>query len=243
MRKERGNILFLILLAVVLFAALAYAVTSSMRGGGKDASSETVQAGAAAISQYVALLRNEIQRLMLMNDCKFENLDWRSNAYFRYNGSVIHSQSAALVPKAGCAIFTAYGGPVTPLTFEKYVEPEAEAYLSGLGGSTWKAGHPDFRWINRKNEGSPANDIGLIMDGISKPICSYLLNPQNPPALMGDSFDYGTYARNADPGAFTDAGSVVDSAINMNMTDFFASTMSLGSGKTSCKLGAVIIPQ
>jgi len=77
MRRTRGNILFLILLAVVLFAALSYAVTSSMRGGGRDASSENLQAGAAAISQYVALLRIEVQRLMLMNDCKVENIDWR----------------------------------------------------------------------------------------------------------------------------------------------------------------------
>lgn len=65
MNKERGNILFLILLAVVLFAALSYAVTQSMRGGGNDASKEKMQLTYAKLQNRWALLAGQATRRRL----------------------------------------------------------------------------------------------------------------------------------------------------------------------------------
>ncbi len=70
MYQARGNILFLILLAVVLFAALSYAVTSSMRGGGKDAGKESAQSQAADILNRMALLESTVSRLRMTGGCK-----------------------------------------------------------------------------------------------------------------------------------------------------------------------------
>lgn len=77
MRKIRGNILFLILLAVALFTALTYAVISSIRGGGKDASSESATTSAAQLVQYATLMEQTVQRLMLVNDCKETQLSFQ----------------------------------------------------------------------------------------------------------------------------------------------------------------------
>lgn len=68
--RQNGNILFLILLVVVLSAALSYAVTYSMRGGGKNASAEAMQSKVSAYIGYIQSIRSAIMRLQLVNDCK-----------------------------------------------------------------------------------------------------------------------------------------------------------------------------
>lgn len=72
---QRGNLLFLLLLAVVLFAALAYAITSSMRGGGKDGGSEKADMLASQIIQYTNLIENTVMRTRMMNDIPDYGLD------------------------------------------------------------------------------------------------------------------------------------------------------------------------
>lgn len=103
MHHRRGNILFLILLAVVLFAALAYAVTSSMRGGGKDVSDEKMQAMSSSIMQYGNLLANAIGRMMLVNDCKDTQISFELPSGANPNPSA----------PATCKVFDPEGGGMT----------------------------------------------------------------------------------------------------------------------------------
>jgi hypothetical protein len=62
--SERGNALFLILIAVALFAALSYAITQSGRGGG-NASKETNAVYAGQIMQIGDDLKVGVQRMIL----------------------------------------------------------------------------------------------------------------------------------------------------------------------------------
>ena len=62
--RERGNALFLILIAVALFAALSYAVTQSGRGSG-TVDRETAMITAGQITQYPAGLRTAITRMII----------------------------------------------------------------------------------------------------------------------------------------------------------------------------------
>lgn len=62
--KDEGNVLFLILIAVALFAALSYAVTSSTRSGG-NASSETTLISTAQITQFPASIGMAVVRMTM----------------------------------------------------------------------------------------------------------------------------------------------------------------------------------
>ena len=63
-KAQQGNVLFLILIAVALFAALSYAVTQSSRGG-SDASKETDLINSAQITQYPTQVRTAVLRMMI----------------------------------------------------------------------------------------------------------------------------------------------------------------------------------
>jgi hypothetical protein len=72
--SEKGNVLFLILIAVALVAALSYAVTQSTRSGGGDASRETTIVNAAQITQYPASVKTAITRMIVSSSVDPDNL-------------------------------------------------------------------------------------------------------------------------------------------------------------------------
>jgi len=77
--KESGNVLFLILIAVALFAALSYAVTQSSRSGGGDAAGETNLINSAQLTQYPAGIRTSIIR-MIVNGADVNTLEFNTPA-------------------------------------------------------------------------------------------------------------------------------------------------------------------
>lgn len=108
---QRGNILFLILLAVVLFAALSYAVTSSMRGGGKDASGESLKTQASAIVQHATAIASAVTRMRLVNGCSDTQISF---AYDSNGDGVVNSSdryhNAAAPSDQRCHVFSLTGG-------------------------------------------------------------------------------------------------------------------------------------
>lgn len=75
MKYQGGNALFLILIAVALFAALSYAITSSGRGGG-NITKENYSIAAARLVQYFGAMQYAIQKMQLINGCSDEELSF-----------------------------------------------------------------------------------------------------------------------------------------------------------------------
>lgn len=67
---KHGNVLFLILIAVALFAALSYTVTQMGRTPGSTIEDEKAKLSQAQIDSYTAQLNQGKSRLELINNCK-----------------------------------------------------------------------------------------------------------------------------------------------------------------------------
>lgn len=72
---ESGAVLFVIILAIVLFAALGYAVSSSLRGGGKSASEESADVATASVMQTLLNTRMGLQRFLITSDYSIDQID------------------------------------------------------------------------------------------------------------------------------------------------------------------------
>lgn len=179
--NQRGNILFLILLAVVLFAALSYAVTSSMRGGGKDASREALQMEVVAFQNFGIQVKTALQRMTLVNDYPLWKIDYYKSGYSRYA-----SNGSCAVP--ACRLHNPAGGAV-----EGYKLP---LKLSGDGENSRYL----FRNVAIKGVGiDTKRDVVLIQLRVSKNFCmavndaNGVANPSNAPPVDFDNDEGGSY--------------------------------------------------
>ena len=111
MRYEQGNALFLILIAVALFAALSYAVTNSGRGGtGIDR--EEASIAAAEIVQMAAQIEQAIMRMQIINGCSDTDISF---AYDSDSDGDVDSDDDYWNDGSGteCYVFDPNGGGLT----------------------------------------------------------------------------------------------------------------------------------
>ena len=119
MVAQKGNVLFLILVAVVLFAALSYAVTQSSRGSG-NANDEQAVISTAQKIQFANAVKVAFDRLSIRGCDKSEiSFDWTPG---------VGSEKNANAPSdLSCHIFSANGGGVAPPQLSEQVDAYAGA--------------------------------------------------------------------------------------------------------------------
>ncbi len=105
--RDDGNALFLILIAVTLFAALSYAVTQSNRGSSSNTSEAALVSG-STITQYPAGLRTGITR-MLIKGVATSELEFNPPGSF----SATHNEWEAFHPSGGGVSFQEPGPDMT----------------------------------------------------------------------------------------------------------------------------------
>jgi hypothetical protein len=144
-RSSQGNILFLILIAVALFAALSYAVTGSSRNSGEAITKDKAKLAAAALIQYSSEVEQALTRMTLAN-----GISWAAVSYGG-NNSACSGNS--------CKLFHPEGGNARLL-------PPALAMAEGFENTT-----AQVRFENIKDVGSDLPDLVLIVYAVNLEVC------------------------------------------------------------------------
>lgn len=155
MAEQKGNALFLILIAVVLFAALSYAITQSDRGGG-DVSEEVSTISSTTVIQYPSAVSSAIARMLLRGvDVK----EIRAN-------EPSDDPSNKFNEAASGQIFHPSGGGVP------YQMVDLNMIIPGEKGEWLFTRFPDNDTPSVENIGTPDPDMVAVLPYLKKSICA-----------------------------------------------------------------------
>lgn len=175
--NNSGNVLFLILIAVALFAALSYAITSSTRSGSLQPSKEKAQASAAALFQYGSLLKQTVLRLKMRGNCTDNLLDFGNLIYKKDGGTYVNLTNSGSPSNKSCSLFDMNGGQLAP------VIPSSDALIKD---SPSLVGQGAFRAVQIKGVGTDSTsgaesavDVVFWIPGINLETCLAVNDMQN----------------------------------------------------------------
>lgn len=146
---QSGNALFLILIAVALFAALSYAVTQSGRGSGTVDKEQDSIYGAQAV-QAAGLLRTTVQR-MVLNGIRPDQI------------KIETAQDSGVPCSTGDNCVWAFSGISAT--------PYFQSPPGGTSGSGWWMGELGTYQYYVPSLGTAAADLGIWMGPVSKSLC------------------------------------------------------------------------
>jgi len=167
--RERGNVLFLILIAVALFAALSYAVTSSSRTSSGTTDGESNLINSAQITQYPASVRTAVVR-MLINGVAANQLEFNDAPNFTALTDTNPNPGATAVSR-GWGVFHPDGGGATLVT------APPEVMENGQPG-VWRFNSAyQVSNIGRTDSaatGNYANEVLAFLPGVQRAACRRL---------------------------------------------------------------------
>ncbi|MDB5478738.1 MAG: hypothetical protein JWM96_1233 [Alphaproteobacteria bacterium] len=155
---ESGNALFLILIAVVLFAALSYAITQSNRGGGAP-NRETSLISSTAITQYSSAIRTGITRMTLRN-VDVASLDFTAPTDATAYAAAITANNTPNM------VFHADGGGVSFTPVDQNIVNTVSTTMSSTQNGNWY-----FKSTPVTGVATAAADLVAFLDDLKKPLC------------------------------------------------------------------------
>ena len=166
---EHGNILFLVLIAAALFAALSYVVTQSSRSGG-DAEREKARLDAAEILNYATALQSSVGR-MIIGGCALGTINFEND----YDGTLHVNPNAPADRK--CNVFDPPGGGVAAKKPEPGWATDSRFYYAGSAA---------LSGVGLTCASSNCAELVLVLRGISQALCKQLNELNGYKTLIAD---------------------------------------------------------
>lgn len=179
MRYENGNALFLILIAVALFAALSYAITSSSRGSG-NINKEQAQIASAQVLQYLESINQAMLRMKVVNGCSDDGYNFETTVYQANNSLQLNNTNSKAPADGSCDVFDQASGGVTAIALPSAALDlsHPEAADPGTYPNAWQAGHLRIAVTQLSGIGTDdvagtesANDMLFISNYLNKETC------------------------------------------------------------------------
>jgi len=155
--NQSGNVLFYILIAVALMAALSYAVTQSGRGSASSLTKGKASIYASEIIEYGNILSQSVSQVMLRG---------YKNTEISFENDVVSGYENANCMENGCKIFNINGGGLTFLKSPEYAND----------GTDWVFTVNRVINIGTQIGGGETSDLDLVMvlQNINKTVCEQI---------------------------------------------------------------------
>ncbi len=164
----RGNVLFLILIAVALFAALTFAISSASRTSAPTASTEQLKTDVAALLSYTANLRATVQRMGFTSGVAGDQLMYNNDVYKNRGGSILLAMPAAPA-NPNIYVFRSDGGGIAAQGFEPLGGDCGYSNCTTNGQTVY--GHANFWNIKVPDVGTDLPDVVIAFRAISNAAC------------------------------------------------------------------------
>jgi len=172
--NESGNVLFYILIAVVLIAALSYAVTRSNQGGGGAVSEEKAKLAASELIEFGNVVANAVAQLRLRG-CPDTQLSFENDQVAGYTNGNAPSDDT-------CHLFKLPGGALN------WSDVPADAAASATAVWTFN-GEMDFENIGSNCTNNGCTEMVAIIPDVRTAVCEKvndLLGMDTPATLPVD---------------------------------------------------------
>ena len=165
--RQSGNVLFLILIAVALFAALSFVVSKSSRGTGDSGANEKASLGAGRILNFGSNMQAAISRFMITKGKEITDIKFNNDIYKYMDGNNLFPvMGTPADPKP--YIFHPQGGAIIPLVFTDLSAPCPTC----ASATSTAPGHMNMVWVNIPEVGTSTADPAMVILSLSDATCN-----------------------------------------------------------------------